>query len=385
MKTTLIKNAHIFDPSCNRDEFGMILIEGDQIIEYDEKKVNSQTLVIDAQGNYVFPGLIDFHTHIGFGMSETGLHCDLMTIPNGITAAVDQGSFGSVTFDGFVKYVVPNNETTTKAYCHVSPIGIATDIHSETANPDHYDLERLRNMFRKYYPDYFLGLKIRIGNLFTKGLGVKPLEAAKKIAKEIGCPMVVHFNNSDIPYEQVLNLLDEGDVICHCFQGMGETILDQDGKIVDAAWKARERGVLFDAAPGRINHNYEIIRKAIEQGFLPDIISTDTIFDSVYQHKSFCLLYVLSFLYDLGIPLDALIRACTATPARLMHMENQIGTLRPGSRADIAIIKLAEHPVAHRDNHGNTFTGKHLFVPLETIKDGRVVYKRIEFEYWDNV
>ncbi len=383
MNTTVIKNAHIFDPGCNRDEYGSILIEGNKIIAYDEQKIKEDTLIVDAKGNYVLPGLIDFHTHIAFGMGETGLHCDLMTLPNGITAAVDAGSCGSVTFDGFVKYIVPNNETTVKAFCHVSPLGIATDIHTETTNPAHYDEDRLRALFEKYYPDYFLGLKIRLGKLYTPGQGVEPLIAAKKIARNIGCPMCVHLNNSEVEYGEVLDLLDEGDVLCHCYQGMGKTILGDDGKILDAVWRARERGVLFDAATGRINHNFRLIEKALDQGFLPDIISTDTIFESVYQHQSFCLLYVLSYLYDAGIPLNELIRACTATPAKVMHMEGKIGTLNPGAFADIAIVKLGERPITYRDKFGTELKGNHLFIPLATFKGGRAVYKRIEFEYWD--
>ena len=50
--------------------------------------------MIDAKGLLAVPGLIDFHTHIARGLGDAGIYCDLMTIPNGTTAAVDQGSCG---------------------------------------------------------------------------------------------------------------------------------------------------------------------------------------------------------------------------------------------------------------------------------------------------
>ena len=60
-------------------------------------------------------------------------------------------------------------------------------------------------------------------------------------------------------------------------------ILDENGRIFPEVWSARERGVLFDSAQGRIHCSFPVARAAIEQGFPPDVISTDLITFSVYQ------------------------------------------------------------------------------------------------------
>ena len=79
--------------------------------------------------------------------------------------------------------------------------------------------------------------------------------------------------------------------------------------------------------------------------------------------------------------LTDVLRAVTETPAHLMHMDGQIGTLAPGALADVAIMKLAEHPVHFQDLLGNSMEGNHLFVPKMTIKAGQIAYRDIEFTF----
>ena len=379
----LIRNAHILDPGCNRDEMGDLLIGGTKILPYSGGELPDSCQVIDAGGTLVLPGLIDFHTHIAYGLGDTGIHPDLMTIPNGITAAVDAGSTGTAAFEGLVRYVMANNETTIRAFLHVAAIGVTTEVHSEQADPSLYDVERIRMLVERYYPSVLLGLKVRVGRGFTTGWGAEPLKRAKELARQLGCPLCVHLTDSEFPYEEALNLLEAGDILCHCFQNRGRySILDAQGQVLQAARAAREKGVLFDMAAGRINYDLQVLKQAAAQGFWPDIISTDTVASSVYEHKLFGLPYVMSYALDAGIPLMEVLRACTATPAAQMGLAGTIGMLQPGADADIAIFQLAQHPITFCDQAGHRLEGEHLFVPLATFKQGRAVYKRIEFEFW---
>ena len=201
----LIRNAHILDPGCNRDEMGDLLIGGTKILPYSGGELPDSCQVIDAGGNLVLPGLIDFHTHIAYGLGDTGIHPDLMTIPNGITAAVDAGSTGTAAFEGLVRYVMANNETTIRAFLHVAAIGVTTEVHSEQADPSLYDVERIRMLVERYYPSVLLGLKVRVGRGFTTGWGAEPLKRAKELARQLGCPLCVHLTDSEFPYEEALN------------------------------------------------------------------------------------------------------------------------------------------------------------------------------------
>ncbi|MCG2879180.1 amidohydrolase family protein, partial [Obesumbacterium proteus] len=62
----LLKNANIFDGKNNEIKSGDIIIDGGfiQSITKNIETIDKNTQVIDLQGKYVMPGLIDAHVHI---------------------------------------------------------------------------------------------------------------------------------------------------------------------------------------------------------------------------------------------------------------------------------------------------------------------------------
>ena len=123
------------------------------------------------------------------------------------------------------------------------------------------------------------------------------------------------------------------------------------------------------------------MQKAFADGFQPDVISTDVVTHSIYRKSVFALPYQMSEFLQIGMSLPDIVKAVTETPAHLMHLDDRIGTLKPGALADVAIMQLLDKPVVFRDQVGNSLPGKHLFVPLMTIKAGRIAYRRIEFTF----
>lgn len=72
MSTTIIKNACIVLPACVYKQAGLIIQDGkivkigsDEVLT--ENPVNEQVSVIDAKGNYLFAGFVDLHVHGGGG------------------------------------------------------------------------------------------------------------------------------------------------------------------------------------------------------------------------------------------------------------------------------------------------------------------------------
>jgi dihydroorotase len=69
----LIKNGHIIDPKAKRDGVFDILIEDGKILKIGEGLENINGDIIDANGKYVLPGLVDAHCHLrdpGFEYKE---------------------------------------------------------------------------------------------------------------------------------------------------------------------------------------------------------------------------------------------------------------------------------------------------------------------------
>jgi dihydroorotase len=376
-----IKNARIIDPARGVDQTGDILTVNDKIVPFDSRTAEEATDVLDASGCLAVPGLIDFHIHLANRMSDHGVHPDLMGLPNGITAAVDAGSLGTAGVEAFIRNVIAGSELTIKCYMHVAAIGVTTSMYQENPDPALYDLDSIHYLLGRF-PDDIIGLKLRMGKTFSDGLGLTPLTAAKEISRRTGRPLCLHLRElAEFTYPQALRCLDAGDVLCHCYQAMGgPSLLDDSGKVMSAFREARSRGVLFDSAIAMSNHDLTVMRKAFDDGFYPDLIGTDAVRNTVYRSSVFGLLYVMSKHLALGMPLTEVIRACSETAARVMGLEGKIGELTPGARADIAILKIREKPLTFQDKYGNTIEGNQLLIPQATIKNGRVLYKRIEFD-----
>lgn len=70
----LIKNGHVIDPANNIDEVADILVNNDTIKKVGNNLSDKVEKVIDAEGKWVIPGLIDLHVHLrepGYEHKET--------------------------------------------------------------------------------------------------------------------------------------------------------------------------------------------------------------------------------------------------------------------------------------------------------------------------
>lgn len=376
------RNGHVIDPSQNIDKVCDVLVKGSKIVAgpengaVDPKDVKE---IVECNGYYVFPGLIDHHAHFSWNFNVTGVEPDLYTLPSGVTSACDAGSTGSSGFEGFVRSTMQPALITMKASINVASGGLCTPQYMEDIHEENYDVKGLEDLFDRY-PQWIYGLKLRLGKDISDGQGVEPLKASVKLARHLNTRLSVHATYPLTPIADIVNEMGPGDVLCHTFQRMGEhNILDENNKVRPEIWEARRRGVIFDCAHGRIHCCFPLAQAAIEQGFMPDVISTDLITFSAYQERLFSLPVVLSRLLALGMPLVEVIRCCTQTPARLMGLEGQIGTLRPGALADIAVMKIEDRDFTFTDSYGNSLKSSKILVPQMTVKAGKTRYRQIDF------
>ncbi|MHB1314639.1 MAG: amidohydrolase family protein [Christensenellales bacterium] len=373
----LIKNGRIFDPSRNIDDIGDIAIHHNLIVPVFDDGDTADLRVIDAKGYYVFPGLIDFHTHLDFSGSEVGLQPDLMLIPNGVTSAVDAGTCGIANYENLARHIIPTNLVTIKSLLYIANAGQISETAIDNIDPDYFDEKSIRFFFDKY-SSQLIGLKIRISQQHVRNMGLRPLVEAIALAGRVGCPLSVHVVDPPCEYDAILPLLRKGDILVHPYQGRGNTIVDRSGKIYKELFEAKKRGVIFDLAGARYNYNMQIAKTAIREGLLPDVFSTDVVKSSIYEKPVFALPYIMSLYLSLGITLRDVITGVTSAPAKLMGLQEQIGTLAPGYRADITIMQLKKTEVVFHDMYGNSNEGGYLFIPQATIKNGRILYKTIE-------
>lgn len=370
-----IRGGMVVDPGRSLEREGDVLVSRGTVVDPPVDGIVEAEEVIDATGCLVLPGLIDFHAHLYFGGTEIGIEPDVGLLPQGVTTAVDAGSAGVANYDMFSSCVVARSVVRIKSLLNVSPCGLVTTRYHEDVHPRHYDPERVAALFARHRGE-LLGLKIRQSRTIVEGLGLEPLRAALHMATPLGCPVVVHATDPPGSPAEIAELLRPGDVFCHAFHGTGRTILSSDGTILPEIQRARSRGVVFDAAPGRNNFAFSVAREAIRQSFLPDVISTDLTARTLYRQPVFGLPHVMSKYLGLGVPLRDAVAACTSTPARLLGMIGEIGTLASGACADIAVFKQTTKRVEFIDTKGERMEGEMLLVPQLTLRAGRVVFRQ---------
>lgn len=379
MKTIILKNGLVYDPLTKEYEMRDIGILGTKITDPDSLGTRIDS-VIDVTGCLITPGLIDYHIHLYSGC-DGGVKADIMTLPNGVTTAVDGGTCGVSNYEMFQKTDIVQSTVRIKSYLNVSSTGLATASYPENVDPRYYDAEKMKELFSRY-PQHLTALKFRISKNIVGPTGLKkePLVRTLEIAEELHCPVVVHMTDPVISAEEAASLLRPGDVFCHMYYGAGDTIIDQNGHVKKEIKKARDRGVLFDACNGKGNFEFKTALPAFSEGFYPDIISTDISPVTQYLHPVISLPRLLSKYMALGMSLKEVLDAAILAPAKQLYMEEELATLKAGSVADIAVFKIIKKQLKYFDLTGACVTGDTALIPQMTIKDGTIVYRQTDLD-----
>lgn len=376
----LIKNANVINAEKSTIEKGNIAIFNGKFVEYNPNELYTIGDELNAEGYYVSPGWIDSHTHIFKDVTEPGMAADLGLIPMGITSTIDGGSSGIGTWPIFKSHIVDTGYLNVFYSINVSPAGQITERYPENVDPQNYDIDKLRAVLETD-SEHARGLKLRYGAEVVEPFGNDVLDKTIELANKLDCTITLHVTNPPCPMEEIVSKMRPGDIICHIYQGKRSTIIDGNGKVKEAVFEARKRGVYFDSADARINHCYNVIKPAIAQGFKPDIISTDLTQNGIFSNMCWGLPVVLSKWLNLGLSLEEVIADCTYHPAKIHHLPNGIGTFDNGAVANATIFSLENKAFHLKNRMGEEFDGNKLILPQVTIINGKVRYKSLLFPF----
>jgi dihydroorotase len=365
----LIEGGTVVDPAQSLHALMDVAIKDGKIAEVSKNIAKERAVkVLSAKDRIVTPGFIDIHTHCYDGVGAS-TNADRYCLTRGVTTAVDAGSAGYATFPNFRKYILTTSTTRILALVNIGPIGTAIGpgslLNLDWLNPQ---LTAKTAMDNK---PVVVGIKIQLGKAYTGAGDMECLKRAVEAAEIAHLPLMAHIEDSYSPLPGILKMLRKGDVYTHCFNSRTHGILDANGKIIPEAREARDRGVFFDPAQGQTHLNFDVAEKCFQQNFFPDTISTDLTVVAV-ERRVFDLPSMVSKFMAIGISLDQAIGMVTSNAARVFDYGAQLGTLRPGSDADVSIFELRDGKFEFEDSDGGKRTGPRMLINKAVVRHGQV-------------
>ena len=374
----VIKNGTLIDPAQGIHEQKDIAFSDGCVLKVSDDVSSTEARdIVDADGCYVTPGLIDLHVHVFHGVSHFGIEPDPTCLARGATTVVDAGSAGADTFPGFRKYVINVSDTRILAQLNISSQGMLTREIGELENPDYADVDKACRMIEQHR-DIILGVKVRLtrNSIVGERAGMQPLHKAREAADAAGIPMMVHPQDAWCDsIDEILSVMGKRDILTHCFHDMACGILDENGKIRDSVHAAIERGVIFDVGHGAGSFSWDVVEKAMAQGVEPTTISSDLHVYNINGPVYDLVNVVNKFLY-LGMSLDDAIAKVTSIPADTILMSGQVGTLAAGAWGDAVVFEMREGEFQLLDARGKAKICRQKLEPIVVIKGGKV-YRRM--------
>jgi dihydroorotase len=328
--------------------------------------------VLDVDACYVTPGLIDFHVHSYWGVNPYGCNLDALCLATGVTTTMDAGSAGPTNFLGFRKLVYEQSKTRMLNFVALAQHGVL-NAPGELLLLGFADSDGAAETVGNNR-DVSVGIKVR---LHKKAIGENSREALRlaiKAGEATSTPIMVHVGDTAIGMDEIADTLRPGDVITHCYTPQKPSIIDESGKLLPLVRKAKERGVIFDVGHAGGHFDFNLVRRAMSEGIVPDVISSDL--HGRLSQPGFGivgdLLTTLTKFLLLGLSFDEIISKCTVDAARVVGWQDRIGSLEVGREADIAVLQVVDEPIKLRDSVGGEMTHKQRIAAKWTIRAGEV-------------
>lgn len=359
----LIKNAKIYTMADKIIEKGDILLEGKKILSIGhELEVDPQVEILDAEGLIALPGFVDCHSHIGgMNFSQPNLSSDSNEMTNSTTPQVE-AIYGTDTNSPDFKYAYKAGITTlgitpgsgnvvcglvfaTKTYGkNIFEMTIKNPVALKTAlgwNPKGVYSERNQEPYTR------MSMPGIMKDLFREAKEyMEKKEAAEK-------------NNGDMPeYDKKLEavipvLKKEIPLKMHCTQFDMLTAIEIAREFdlnftLDHAWGATEYmeeivesgcGVVFGPIGSRKGYgelrliDIEAVVELDKRGVLT-AITTDSPLVSIDS-----LIHHVGEAVREGLDVERGLRMITINPAKIMGVDNRIGSIEEGKDADIVLFK----------------------------------------------
>ena len=397
----VIAGGTVIDPAATRNGRFDVGIRDGKIIAIEPDLSAARSVErIDASGLLVLPGMIDTHAHVYQHVTgKFGLNPDLVGVRSGVTTLVDQGGPSCMTIGGFRHYV--SEPAASRVLCFISCYlvgGLEGHLYPDLYGPNGVNPEHTVRVAKEQL-DLVKGIKAHaeIGGQSRWGLEV--IKVGKRISREIGLPLYIHLgqlwptaDSAPIPdadelIRELAPIMQAGDILAHPFTRHPGGFVSSTGEIHPILLEAvQERGVTVDVGHGS-HFSFDVARKVLAAGVEPFTLGADMhgynvrvpdTMDAEERNANpfagvapFNLTIAMSELLHLGVPLERVVAMVTANPAKMLCMEDELGTLQPGREADVSVLRIETGRFKLSDNSGVEETAEQLVHPVFCLRGGR--------------
>ena len=384
----LLKGGHVIDPKNSIDRVMDVAIAEGKIARVAEN-INPSTAekVVEVEGFYVVPGLIDMHSHNFHGTepdaylsnSFTALPPDGFTFRVGVTTIVDVGGAGWQNFRTFKEQTIDRSKTRVLSFLNIVGSGMKGGPYEQNLN----DMDaKMTGMVAQRHPE-IVGIKVA----HYAGPEWDPVQRAVEAGEMAGIPVMVDFGGHIPPLSLERLLMEElrpGDIFTHTFGHVPGRIpvVSERGKVRPYVWEAQKRGIIFDVGHGGGSFLFRQAIPALKEGFKPNTISTDLHTGSMNAGMK-SQINVMSKFINMDMSLAEVIEASTWSPAKVIQRKD-LGHLSEGAVADVAVINLKEGEFGYVDSGGYRMDGTQKLECELTLREGNVVWdlNGLSRPYW---
>jgi dihydroorotase len=371
----LVRANRVVSPDLRLDGPGAVAVQGDRIVASGATALGlAASRVIDLGDVVLLPGLVDLHAHpdVRADGSKYGVDPDQEFLRRGVTALLSQGDAGAGDWDAWADANLRTSRTRMRMALNLGVRGEAMPGPAlEAADIDVAACARVVADHR----DAIWGIAVNTSRPVTGSNDPRAvLRAALAAADQAGVPLLFGSRREpDVSLDEQLALLRPGDVVTYCYSGTPENILvDGTTRVRDSVRAARERGVLLDVGHGMASFDFRIAEAALADDFPPDTISTDQYRRHVGSTPQHDLPRTISKLIAAGMPERDAFAAATSRPAAILGFAGEIGTLKPGSSADLCALRWDAAAPALVDTEGGT-RRRGCWEPVFVVRGGEVI------------
>lgn len=395
----LLKGGRVIDPAAGRDGIADVAVAEGRILAVEPAiPAGAAREVIDVSGRLVLPGMIDTHAHVyQYVTGRFGLSPEMVGVQSAVTTLVDQGGPSCMTMPGFRAYIAERSATRVLAFISAYLVGgLEGHLYPDLYGPGGINTAHTIKAAREN-ADLVKGIKAHAETGGVSRWGLDVIRLGKEIARGAGLPLYIHLgqlwpvaDGAEVDADEVVRalipLMEPGDILAHPFtRHPGGFISQRTGEVHPVVWAALERGVTVDVGHGS-HFSFEMARRVMAAGILPFTLGADMhgynvrVPDAADQTERsanpffgvapFNLTHAMSELLALGMKLPEVVATVTANPARMLRMEDTLGTLRPGREADVSVLELLDGRFTLADNSGERVTAAQMIVPRFCLRAG---------------